>query len=113
MRLLYAGHAAHRPGVARTRRRAEPRADPRASLGQLLPLHRLSRDRGRRRSSGAEPRRRPPMKITDDAPPGLSALDRPNSYIGRSVPRPHLARLTPGSDQSVRDMTMAPMAVGT
>jgi len=28
------------------------------------------------------------MKITDDSPPTLSALDRPNSYIGRSVPRP-------------------------
>jgi carbon-monoxide dehydrogenase large subunit len=36
------------------------------------------------------------MKITDDSPPILSALDRPNSYIGRSVPRPNLARLTQG-----------------
>jgi hypothetical protein len=24
------------------------------------------------------------MKITDDAPPIVSALDRPNSYIGRT-----------------------------
>src|SRR5215813_14118443 len=36
------------------------------------------------------------MKITDDAPPTLSALDRPNSYIGRAVPRPNLERLTQG-----------------
>ena len=36
------------------------------------------------------------MKIVDDMPSGLSALDRPNSYIGRSVPRPNLARLTQG-----------------
>ena len=36
------------------------------------------------------------MKITDDSPPVLSALDRPNSYIGRSVPRPNLQRLTQG-----------------
>ena len=36
------------------------------------------------------------MKIADDSPPILSALDRPNSYIGRSVPRPNLARLTQG-----------------
>jgi len=28
------------------------------------------------------------MKITDDSPPTVSALDRPNSYLGRSVPRP-------------------------
>ena len=28
------------------------------------------------------------MKIADDSPPVLTALDRPNSYIGRSVPRP-------------------------
>src|SRR5262249_44564214 len=110
MRLLYAGHAAHRPGAARTRRCAEPRGDPRASLGQLLPLHRLSRDRGRRRGCGAEPCRRPPMKITDDAPPGLSALDRPNSYIGRSVPRPNLARLTQGRAQYVSDVTLPRMA---
>jgi len=27
------------------------------------------------------------MKITDDNPSALTALDRPNSYIGRSVPR--------------------------
>ncbi len=30
------------------------------------------------------------MKITEDSPPVLTALDRPNSYIGRSVPRPNL-----------------------
>ena len=39
------------------------------------------------------------MKIVDDLPPGLTALDRPNSYIGRSVPRPNLARLTQGRGQ--------------
>ena len=26
--------------------------------------------------------------MSDDPQPGLSVLDRPNSYIGRSVPRP-------------------------
>ena len=36
--------------------------------------------------------------------PGLSALDRPNSYIGRSVPRPNLARLTQGRGQYVSDV---------
>ena len=33
------------------------------------------------------------MRISDDNPSLLTALDRPNSYIGRSVPRPNLARL--------------------
>ncbi len=50
------------------------------------------------------------MKITDDAPPSLSALDRPNSYIGRSVPRPNLARLTQGRGQYVSDVTLPRMA---
>ncbi len=33
------------------------------------------------------------MKIVEDSPPVLTALDRPNSYIGRSVPRPNMGRL--------------------
>ena len=43
------------------------------------------------------------------AVPLLSALDRPNSYIGRSVPRPNLARLTQGRAQFVSDMTLPRM----
>jgi carbon-monoxide dehydrogenase large subunit len=50
------------------------------------------------------------MKIAADSPPPLSALDRPNSYIGRSVPRPNLARLTQGRGQFVSDMTLPRMA---
>jgi aerobic carbon-monoxide dehydrogenase large subunit len=50
------------------------------------------------------------MKIADDAPPALSALDRPNSYIGRSVPRPNLTRLTQGRGQYVSDLTLPRMA---
>jgi len=50
------------------------------------------------------------MKIADDSPPVVSALDRPNSYIGRSVPRPNLARLTRGRAQFVSDMTLPRMA---
>jgi len=49
------------------------------------------------------------MKITDDSPPVLSALDRPNSYIGRSVPRPNLHRLTQGRGQYVSDVTLPRM----
>src|SRR5256885_766593 len=50
------------------------------------------------------------MKIVDDSPPVLSALDRPNSYIGRSVPRPNLARLTQGRAQFVSDVTLPRMS---
>ena len=50
------------------------------------------------------------MKITDDSPPILSALDRPNSYIGRSVPRPNLQRLTQGRGQYVSDVALPRMA---
>jgi carbon-monoxide dehydrogenase large subunit len=50
------------------------------------------------------------MKITDDSPPVLSALDRPNSYIGRSVPRPNLARLTQGRGHYVSDVSLPRMA---
>jgi len=50
------------------------------------------------------------MKIVDDVPSALTALDRPNSYIGRSVPRPNLARLTQGRAQYVSDVTLPRMA---
>ncbi|MBV8792838.1 MAG: xanthine dehydrogenase family protein [Pseudolabrys sp.] len=50
------------------------------------------------------------MKIVDDNPPVLTALDRPNSYIGRAVPRPNLRRLTQGRGQYVSDVTLPRMA---
>jgi carbon-monoxide dehydrogenase large subunit len=50
------------------------------------------------------------MKIAEDNPPALSALDRPNSYIGRSVPRPNLQRLTQGRGQYVSDVVLPRMA---
>jgi carbon-monoxide dehydrogenase large subunit len=50
------------------------------------------------------------MKITADSPPVLTALDRPNSYIGRSVPRPNLQRLTQGRGLYVSDVTLPRMA---
>src|SRR5690348_6109672 len=49
------------------------------------------------------------MKIVDDSPSLLTALDRPNSYIGRSVPRPNLARLTQGRAQYVSDVVLPRM----
>jgi carbon-monoxide dehydrogenase large subunit len=49
------------------------------------------------------------VKIVADSPPILSALDRPNSYIGRSVPRPNLQKLTQGRGQYVSDMSLPRM----
>src|ERR1700716_4681918 len=73
-------------------------------------MHRLSGDHRRGGSGGTRARGSAEMKISDDSPPILSALDRPNSYIGRSVPRPNLARLTQGRAQFVSDMTLPSMA---
>jgi carbon-monoxide dehydrogenase large subunit len=50
------------------------------------------------------------MKIAEDSPPTLTALDRPNSYIGRSVPRPNLRRLSQGRAQFVSDVVLPRMA---
>ena len=50
------------------------------------------------------------MKITPDLPSELTALDRPNSYIGRAVPRPNLDRLTQGRGQYVSDINLPRMA---
>ena len=50
------------------------------------------------------------MKIADDSPPVLTTLDRPNSYIGRSVPPPNLQRLTQGRGQYVSDVALPRMA---
>lgn len=45
------------------------------------------------------------------APPQtLSELDRPNSYIGKSVPRPNLDRLLQGRGLYVSDMELPRMA---
>ncbi|HET9714667.1 MAG TPA: xanthine dehydrogenase family protein molybdopterin-binding subunit [Pseudolabrys sp.] len=50
------------------------------------------------------------MKIAEDSPPVLTALDRPNSYLGRSVPRPNLNRLTQGRGQYVSDVVLPRMS---
>jgi carbon-monoxide dehydrogenase large subunit len=46
----------------------------------------------------------------NDKRQGLSALDRPNSYIGRSVPRPNLAKLLQGRGTFVSDVVLPRMA---
>src|SRR3954464_2852854 len=50
------------------------------------------------------------MRLVEDNPPILHELDRPNSHIGRSVPRPNLTRLTEGRGQFVSDVALPRMA---
>ena len=45
-----------------------------------------------------------------ERPAGLSALDRPNSYIGKTVPRPNLERLMQGRGLYVSDVELPRMA---
>src|SRR3569833_1920786 len=48
--------------------------------------------------------------IAQGNPKALSELDRPNSYIGKTVPRPNLERLMQGRGQYVSDMELPRMA---
>src|ERR1700748_2789483 len=108
MRILHAGNADRRAGSAHPQSRAAPRGDPRASLWQLLSLHRLSGHRRCSRSDGAGAGGARVM--TAARPDGLSVLDRPNSYIGKVVPRPNIERLVQGRGQYVSDMVLPRMA---
>ncbi|MDO9060199.1 MAG: molybdopterin-dependent oxidoreductase, partial [Bradyrhizobium sp.] len=49
------------------------------------------------------------MTVTTSNPEILSELDRPNSYIGKSVPRPNLERLMQGRGLYVSDMELPRM----
>jgi len=49
------------------------------------------------------------MTVAPVKPEGLSALDRPNSYIGKTVPRPNLDRLMQGRGQYVSDLELPRM----
>src|SRR5271170_3424104 len=107
MRLLHAGNAAQRAGIADAASSARPRNHSRLPVRQLLSLHRVSGDRRRGGGDGGGAGGGEPMSNVD--PAALSPLDRPNSYIGRSVPRPNLARLTQGRGQYVSDMSLPRM----
>jgi aerobic carbon-monoxide dehydrogenase large subunit len=50
------------------------------------------------------------MTATGANPEGLSVLDRPNSYIGKTVPRPNLERLMQGRGLYVSDIVLPRMA---
>ena len=50
------------------------------------------------------------MTASSEKPDALSVLDRPNSYIGKTVPRPNLDRLMQGRGQYVSDIELPRMA---
>src|SRR6266403_1549383 len=110
MRLLHAGYACRRAGSAEAGDRAGPGAHTRASVRQLLPLHRLSGHYRCGRDHGAGAHGAQAMKAASTNSDGLTVLDRPNSYIGKVVPRPNLERLMQGRGLYVSDMELPRMA---
>src|ERR1700738_397159 len=110
MRILHARNADGRAGFVEAACRAGPRADTRASFRQLLPLHRLP---GHYRCGGDHGTRAhgtQAMTAASVNPQILSVLDRPNSYIGKVVPRPNLERLMQGRGVYVSDLELPRMA---
>src|SRR5262249_41528097 len=110
MRLLHAGHADGGAGFAAGEPQAGARRNPRASLRQLLPLHWLPGHHRCGREHGAGAAGAGSMSSIRVNPETLSVLDRPNSYIGKTVPRPNLDRLLQGRGMYVSDMELPRMA---
>ena len=81
VRLLHAGHAAHRRRSAQHQPAADARRDPRAPLRQLLPLHRLSRHRRCGRNGGQGSAAERPGHERDHR----SAIRRPAQLLHRQV----------------------------
>src|SRR5712671_2943275 len=110
MRLLHTRNVDSRTGPAEAGDRAKSGADTRTSVRQLLPLHRLSGHYRCGRDHGTGPHGAQAVKVASTNPDGLTVLDRPNSYIGKVVPRPNLERLMQGRGLYVSDMELPRMA---
>src|SRR5947209_14262018 len=109
MRLLHAGHVDGGAGSTEAKFYPRSRADSRALVGQLLSLHRVSGGCRRRRDDRACTRRARSMTSGAEKRDPLSVLDRPNSYIGKTVPRPNLDRLMQGRGLYVSDVELPRM----
>ena len=92
--------------LLKTTPQPDARDDPRIHRRQLLPLHRLPRHRRRHRDRRRQARREglPMSQVIDPR-----SVDRPNSYIGKSVPRPNAAKLVEGRGQYVDDIELPRM----
>src|ERR1700738_3928084 len=73
-------------------------------------MYRLPGHHRRDRDNGQSAKRPLVMTVVRPNSDGLSALDRPNSYIGKTVPRPNLDRLMQGRGLYVSDMELPRMA---
>src|ERR1700736_1988149 len=73
-------------------------------------MYRLPGHHRRDRDNGQSAKRPLVMTVVRPNSDGLSALDRPNSYIGKTVPRPNLDRLLQGRGLYVSDMVLPRMA---
>src|SRR5260370_34971708 len=114
MGVLHGGNACRRAGSAEAGNRAGSGAHTRASVWQLLPLYRLSGHYrcGRDHGAGAQGTQAMTIASTNPDtlnPDTLSVLDRPNSYIGKVVPRPNLERLMQGRGLYARGMELPPV----
>src|SRR4051812_27851628 len=109
MRILYAWNADGGAGSAEAITGAGPGADSRASFRQLLPLYGLSGHCRRHRDHSAGARRTLAMTSAREKSETLSTLDGPNSYIGKTVPRPNLDRLMQGRGLYVSDIELPRM----
>src|SRR5690242_1791129 len=109
MRVLHAWNADGRAGPVEAIADAGPRTNPRAPFGQLLPLYGLSGDRRRDRKHCTGTIRTIGMTQESEKHGTMSVLDRPNSYIGKTVPRPNLDRLLQGRGLYVSDIELPRM----
>ena len=93
--------------AARPRPLRAPRSAPgcRATIAAAPAIRRSSMRSRRSRPAGKGGRRERSAPMT-----GVSVLDRPNSYIGRSVPRPNARRLLHGRGRFVDDIVLPRMA---
>src|ERR1700736_491058 len=73
-------------------------------------MYRLPGHHRRDRDNGQSAKRPLVMTVVRPNSDGLSALDRPNSYIGKTVPRPNLDRLLQGRGLYVSDIELPRMA---
>src|SRR6476646_4956101 len=109
MRFLHTCDVDGGAGSAETLLSAGSRTDSRASVRQLLPVYGLSGDCRRHRNHSPGARRTPAMTSERVNAEILSALDRPNSYIGKTVARPNLDRLMQGRGLYVSDIELPRM----
>ncbi len=111
VRVLYARHADDGGRAAGGRRAGNARGDPHASLRQLLPLHRFPRHRRRRGDDAGSPPEEELIAMSEATSHDALRpdLDRPNSYVGRTLSRAGATRAVAGRGRYTDDITLPRM----